>query len=275
MFKINSYLLRSGSVENITSDPEFKRILRNSRTPLRDDYIINWGAKVLPTNMLPHKEYIWANTPEVTELFGNKALLAYEVNTNTELYDCFIKMTDEGDIALDWLRDGFSVVCRTLVTASNGRGAYIVDPATENAESLLVRDSEGAVVKLWSLYFKKRAEYRYHAGLLRNGEFYTIAVQEKRKRHAYEGDTRLRNANGYVFRASNITDVPAVVSTCVEKVMRAFAEDLPNLAFAGIDVAYNERYNSALVIELNTAPGLGVNDAADYRQFFRTYFGEV
>lgn len=274
MYGINSYLLESQSVNNLTTDPDFFRIRRNSRHPLNCDYIINWGAKHLPSNLIQGKQYIWANSPEVTKLLSNKLLLAVYVNQDEGCKSDFIQMTYDGDVALQWLRDGCSVVCRTLVTASKGRGAYVVDPITEDAESLLVRSADGAIVKLWSVYFKKRSEYRYHAGLLRDGEFYTIAVQEKRKRYSYEGDTRLRNSEGYVFRAKSLIDVPHAVANCVERVMRNIAEDYPEFAFAGIDVAYNETYDKARIIELNTAPGLGVSDSQNYRTFFRKYFSE-
>lgn len=274
MYSINSYLLNSQSVNNLTTDPEFFRIRRKSRQPLHCDYIINWGCKNLPSNLVQDKDYIWANSPEVTELFSNKALLYDHIKENEVLSEEFIKMTDNYEDALSWLQAGLSVVCRTLVTASNGRGAYVVDPSTENASELLRVSVAGSPVKLWSLYFKKRSEYRYHAGLLRNGEFYPIAVQEKRKRYSYNGDQRLRNAEGYVFKSRLIHDIPEAVSNTVEIVMRVLSCDFPTLAFAGVDIAYNEHYNKAAVIELNTAPGLGVSDAAAYRCFFKEYFSE-
>lgn len=274
MYRINSYLLNSGSVNNLTSDPEFKRIRRNSRYPLVEDYIINWGCKTLPTNLIENKEYVWANSPEVTELFSNKALLYNHIKEDEDLSGEFIQMTDSYETALSWLQSGSSVVCRTLVTASNGRGAYVVDPSTENGEELLRVSTAGIPVKLWSLYFKKRSEYRYHGGLLRDGEFFPIAVQEKRKRHSYSGDQRLRNAEGYVFKSRCLCDIPEAVSDTVEFVMRLLSCDFPTLAFAGVDVAYNEHYNKAAIIELNTAPGIGVNDAEAYREFFRLYFSE-
>lgn len=271
MYNINAYVTNSESVSNLQTDPLFVRILKGERVTVRTPNIINWGCHHLP-RLLENIPYKWANHPTVTALLSDKRALHYFVSEpRHNLSHRFIETTTDPVIALEWLQENKSVVCRQLTRASNGRGMYIVDPDTPNAEALL-REREGKKCLLWSKYFKKIAEYRYHAGILPDGEVKVIAVQEKRKRRAYEGDIRLRNAEGYVFRTAPPEAIPEAVTECITDVMKGLQERVPHFAFAGIDVAYNRHYNEARVIEMNSAPGIGENDTRAYQEFFKQYF---
>ena len=274
MYNINSYLIASESVTNLlATDPKFVRLKKNTNKLVATPNIINWGCHKLP-NLDPLVDYKWANHPLVTSYFSDKVRMHWLSDISPELKENCIETTVSKQEALSWLNAGMSVVCRTLTRASNGRGAYIVDPQMGNAEALLEQDAEGKKVRLWSKYFKKIAEYRMHVGLLPDNEFRVIAVQEKRKRTAYDGDTRLRNSDGFVFRSRDVEGIPANVSTAAETALKAIKSVIPYTAFAGIDIAYNRHYDKARIIEFNSAPGIGENDAAAYHTFFQEYFGE-
>lgn len=268
MYNIKSYVSNSASVQKLVTDDEFVRIVSRPRSP----YIINWGAGKLP-KLKPRVKYVWANHPTVTAVFSDKVRLHWLVSNSPDLKDDFIETTTDIAQAKTWGFTGHSVVCRTLTRSSNGKGMHIVDPNSPDADERLVQNEEGAKVRLWSKYFKKRAEYRLHAGILPNGEFRLICIQEKRKRLAYEGDIRLRNSDGFIFRARTEAEVPHAVIETAKRVMIGMRELLPHTAFAGIDIAYNQHYDKARVIELNSAPGIGVEDANCYREFFKEYFG--
>lgn len=270
MYKINSYLTNSASVTNLVATGKATRIRKNAARPVDSPFIINWGASELP-KLSPNIRYVWANHPAVTAVFSNKRVTHDIVKSDDILRDLFIETTMNIEEAKQWRNNRQSVVCRQLTRASNGRGMYIVDPTDD--ENLLVA-KDGKNVLLWSKYFKKIAEYRFHAGILPDNTVEVIAVQEKRKRNAYEGDTRLRNAEGYVFRAVERGEVPPAVIECVVKAMQALKNRIPHLAFAGIDIAYNRHYNEARIIEANSAPGLGTKDSKAYMSFFKKYFGD-
>lgn len=270
MYKINSYLKTSASVTNLVATGKANRIRKNAARPVDSPFIINWGASELP-KLNPDIKYVWANHPAVTAVFSNKRVLHDIVSTNDDLKDLFIETTTDVNVARQWKNNGHAVVCRQLTRASNGRGMYIVDSGDD--ENLLV-SKEGKNVLLWSKYFKKISEYRLHAGILPDNTVEIIAIQEKRKRNSYEGDTRLRNSEGYIFRAVDNNDVPPAIVECVEQAMKGLKNCVPHLAFAGIDIAYNRHYNKARIIEANSAPGLGTKDSNAYMKFFKKYFGD-
>jgi glutathione synthase/RimK-type ligase-like ATP-grasp enzyme len=147
------------------------------------------------------------------------------------------EFTTERAVAEGWLRDGTAVVCRTLLRASEGRGIVVA----ESAEGLVP-------APLYTKYVKKKKEFRVH---VLNGK--VIDVQEKRRRKEFEGDrdTRVRNMrNGYVFCRGGV-DVPADLHSLAQRACAALGYSL-----GAVDVAFNERNNRLVVLEVNANPGM-------------------
>jgi glutathione synthase/RimK-type ligase-like ATP-grasp enzyme len=147
------------------------------------------------------------------------------------------EFTTDRNQAASWIRDGGTVMCRTLLRASEGRG-------------IVIAETEEALVpaRLYTLYVKKKKEFRVH---VLNGT--VIDIQQKRKKSGFEGtrETKIRNlANGYVFCREGI-EVPEGLK---ELAVRATAS--LGYSLGAVDVAYNERNNKLVVLEVNACPGL-------------------
>lgn len=131
-----------------------------------------------------------------------------------------------------------TVFARTLTNSTNGRG--IVEYTV----------GEGAVPRapLYTAYIPKKAEYRVHVL-----DDKVIDIQQKRKRHGYEGerDTRIRNIeNGYVYCREGVT-LPAETEQLAVNAVKACAYE-----YGAVDIIWNEKQNKFFVLEVNSRPGL-------------------
>lgn len=145
--------------------------------------------------------------------------------------------TENRAVAVEWLNDGDAVMCRTLLRASEGRGIVIAETVDQLVHA-----------PLYTRYVKKKSEYRVH---VLNGE--VIDVQMKRKRRNFEDrrDTKVRNlANGYVFCRDNIVELAGLRDIAIQAVASL------NYNLGAVDIAYNEKYDRLVVLEVNANPGM-------------------
>ena len=152
--------------------------------------------------------------------------------------------TTDLEEARGWAAEG-TVMCRKLVMGHSGQGIVIAETPDE-----VVR------APLYTKYMKKKHEYRVHVV---NGE--AIDVQQKRKRRGHEGEreTKIRNlANGYVYCRDGITEPEGMRQIALDAV-RAVGYNM-----GAVDIAYNERNNQCLVLEVNARPGLTGTTAVNY-----------
>jgi glutathione synthase/RimK-type ligase-like ATP-grasp enzyme len=191
------------------------------------DVLVNWGVS---QRMLAHPNQI--NTPAgLTSAYDKLRCLRALVGKAR-----IPEWTDDREVALTWLREGCTVLARTLLRASSGRGIVVVEG-----------DQELPAAPLYTKYVKKAAEYRVHVF---GGRI--IHVQEKRRRAgAAEVDSKIRNHdNGWVFCIQDV-EPPADVEAQALAAVAATGLD-----FGAVDVIYNKHYGQAYVLEINTAPGL-------------------
>jgi len=147
------------------------------------------------------------------------------------------EFTRDRSVASGWIRDGSTVMCRTLLRASEGRGIVVAE-----TEEQLVN------APLYTRYVPKEEEYRVH---VLNGQ--VIDVQQKKKRRGFEDErnTKVRNlANGYVFCRDGITEPQNLRSVAI----RATAALGYNLG--AVDIAYNVKKDLLVVLEVNANPGM-------------------
>jgi glutathione synthase/RimK-type ligase-like ATP-grasp enzyme len=147
------------------------------------------------------------------------------------------EFTTDRSVAAGWLRDGFCVVCRTLLRGSEGRGIVVAE-----------REDQLVAAPLYTKYVKKKKEFRVH---VLNGQ--VIDVQEKRKRKEFtdERDTRIRNvANGYVFCRDGLSEPSGLRSLALA------ANSALGYSLGAVDIAYNEHNNHCFVLEVNSTPGM-------------------
>lgn len=166
------------------------------------------------------------------------------------------EFTTERATGLDWLRGGSSVVCRTLLRSSEGRGIVIADAA------------EGIVAApLYTRYFKKKREYRVHVF---NGQ--VLDVQEKRKRNGFDNDkrdTRIRNlSNGYVFCRDGLVEPPGLRDLAIAAT-KALGYNL-----GAVDLAWNEHLGKLVVFEVNANPGMQGTTLENYSKAIVDWYKE-
>jgi len=196
----------------------------------RNQTVLNWGTGKIPDRS--NSRII--NSPDSVAIARNKLSTFRELRRLGRVR--IPEFTTCPQEALGWLRTG-SVCCRGTVTGHEGIGLSIVPRGSE----ALPR------VPLYVKYICKASEWRVH---IITGE--AIHIQQKvRQRGAPEaGNTQIRNtANGYVFTSQR--QAPGDV---VEQSVSAI-QDL-GLDIGAVDVVWNEYYQQAYVLEVNTAPGI-------------------
>ena len=160
--------------------------------------------------------------------------------------------------ALDWLRNGHTIFARTILQGSGGEG--IVDIQTEDQ---LNEIHDGVLLVK---YVKKKKEFRIHVA---DGK--VIDQQQKKKK----GDIPLESINwrirnhggGFVFCREGV-DIPKKVTD-----QAVLALEVSGLCFGAVDVLWNARHKRAVVLEINTAPGLEGSTVLSYQNFFKEKLG--
>lgn len=207
------------------------------------DVLINWGNR----QGVPFRDARYLNSAIAVTNASNK-LTAFEVMGYNgvqipEFWTTRVAIPD----------DAFPVVCRTVLNGHSGAGIVIANTREELVAA-----------PLYVKYMKKRDEYRIHVG--RNG---IIAIQRKAIPNGTEPiDTRIRNHhNGYVFVRGDVNP-PEQVITQATAAINALGLD-----FGAVDIIWNNHYQLATVLEVNTAPGLEGQTITDYANYFRGLIG--
>lgn len=144
---------------------------------------------------------------------------------------------------------------------------------------VLYGDDPGAFVAsdFWSVYKKKKSEYRVHVFKMKKG-YESIDVQQKvlRKEDPETGkpldvdkvNFMIRShRNGFIFQRNNL-EVPKDVFDQALK-----AAEVTGIDFGAIDVLWNESEGKAYVLEVNTAPGLEGTTLENYAKAFTEVLG--
>jgi len=153
------------------------------------------------------------------------------------------------------------VMCRTLLNSSSGKGIVLAKSPEEIVPA-----------PLYTGYYKKRYEFRYHVVGDR-----VISVQQKKRLSSEEleargmtrGDSYIRNLdNGYIFAREGVTEIPEISEICI-KAIKALGLD-----FGAVDVlakrwVYDKPDGSFVICEVNTAPGLQGTTLEDYTNAFK------
>jgi glutathione synthase/RimK-type ligase-like ATP-grasp enzyme len=222
------------------------RVLRlqgSAYRPRAQDTVINWGSSSVPmplsvgTRLLNHQASVVAAS--------NKLAAFRNMEVHVRIPDYWV---DREAIP----NEAFPIVCRTILNGHSGAGIVIANNRDELVNA-----------PLYVKYMKKRDEYRIHAG--RHG---IISIQRKAIRNGEVAvDTRIRNHNnGYVFVRGDVNPPQQVLDQA------ALAINALGLDFGAVDIVWNNHYNLATVLEVNTAPGLEGQTVIDYANYFREYY---
>lgn len=144
----------------------------------------------------------------------------------------------------EWLQEGSTIVARTLLRSSEGKGIVVFS----NEDTV-------PIAPVYTKYCKKKREYRVH---IFNDQVVSV-LEKRRKKGAYNGESKIRNtANGYVFCRENVTEPEGIRELALK------ASKVTDSHFKGVDIGYNEKLNQLFVIEVNSAPGMEGSTINDY-----------
>lgn len=251
------HTMASGGCKNLSdslADVRAKRVRPNGTyRPYKSHLIINWGCSTTPPwfDTAPYGgfELSLLNSPLAVERASNKLSAFVSLKQAGVPVPPFTTSIDE---AKEWQREKATVLCRNLLRGSAGRGITVCSPLEDLDPS-----------PLYVKYMKKKREYRIHVF---NGE--VIDIQQKRTRTEETGevDYQIRShENGWVFVRSSIKDYDDSFSDMAVNAVRGLGLD-----FGAVDLIYNLHYDTPLVLEVNTAPGLEGETINSYNQAIRS-----
>lgn len=214
----------------------------------QDKVVINWGASELPEEVAKCNVL---NKPEAVAIATDKLKFFHHMNVTGVSIPEF---TTDRHLAQIWYNEEIDVVCRTILNGYGGKGIVLAD------------SKQGIVdAPLYTKYIPKKSEYRVHVF---DGN--VIAVQRKARRRDVPDDQinwKIRNmANGFIFARNEQAEEPQDV---LDQAVRCVVEC--GLTFGAVDVIYNEKHNTAYVLEVNTAPGLAGETLNDYVKEFKKW----
>lgn len=222
----------------------------------RNKAVIIWGASRIDSDITESQIRLCSlvNNTELCRTFSDKASMFKFLN----LYGVpSVESTTQKDVAADWIVEGNKVVIRNVLKGSGGAGIDIVDNLNDLYSA-----------PLYTKYFPKKKEFRIHVS--NKDVFY---VQRKVVKRSYLEEVgpenvnwQIRNAeNGFIFQRYNI-DVPDAVKKVGEVLRDRIKSFIARRFIVCADVLYNERMDTAVVCEVNTAPGLDNTSAEIYAE---------
>lgn len=220
----------------VSARPSRPRVFSNNSRRL----LINWGTHAFTASEYGRNTVL--NPGEILSMQSNKKrFFAWAEDVGLPIPD----WTDDRNVAEQWQRDGFVVVARALVSGHSGNGIVIVNPEEELPQ-----------VRLFTRYMPKMAEFRVH--------FFRGSVIDIQKKGIMRGsrpsDWQVRtHRNGFVYIREGFGPVPLSVSSAANQYI-----DATPLDFGALDIIWNQRHDTATILEVNTAPGLMGETARRY-----------
>lgn len=224
----------------------------------KGDVIINWGCSNINNPEVLQATII--NLPEPVRTCSNKGTFFTKARqyVNNGGAPIFPDSTTDYFKAVEWLNAGETVVERHLLNGHSGEGIQIIEPGIDALNQ----------APLYTKYQKKTDEFRIHFS---GGEIIK-AARKGRKRDVPDDEVnwKVRNlAGGFVYGLYDLADVPdRVLDVC-----ELFMEET-ELDFGAIDVIYHRPTDKALVLEVNTAPGLSGTTIEAYAESFKKVLGQ-
>lgn len=192
------------------------------------DVVVEWGNKAAANKLAFFRRMVEA---------GHEALIPKFWTSSADIPD-----------------EAFPVMCRTTLTGHSGAGIVLSKSRAELVPA-----------PLYVRYVRKNEEYRVHVGK-KGQETSVIAVQRKARRLSVPDGSvnwKVRNlAGGFVYTREGFT-APAAVLDAARHALGASGVD-----FGAVDVLWSSKQERAIVLEINTAPGLEGQTVQDYAAFF-------
>ena len=219
--------------------------------PRNHHIVVNWGCSRAPEWWTPDVRML--NRPDYVAKATNKLITFQEFQRAQ--FDHIPPWTADKGVAEQWIKEGFAVVCRTVVNGHSGRGIVMADAIDQLVAA-----------PLYTQYVKKLKEFRCHVAF---GN--VIDVQEKRRRSEVgsEADNRIRNYHtGWVYCREEITEPDGMRDVAITALAAL------GLDFGAVDVLFNKHQNRCYVLEVNCAPGLEGSTLTTYSTLIGNYVKE-
>jgi len=205
--------------------------------PLKDDLIVNWGSGHTPNwrDGLVSKSQImnhWTNVCfAIDKMQSFSKFIVGGVTTP--------QFTQKRTTAIDWLEDGKVVIGRSLLEGTRGEGIVVMENPTQFQSC-----------NLYTQYEEPTKEFRVYTF---RGKFLDALEKRRDSDRLAEGTINYRvrtEDNGWVFCHNNVRVPQEVAKQAI------LATNALGLDFGGVDIIWNEPKNRAVVLEINTAPGI-------------------
>lgn len=211
-------------------------LARPSMKPKISAKIVNWGTS--HPLIIRHDTRI-INSPSAVAVACSKL---YSLRQLSSLEVPCLEFTEDQNVALQWLVDGSSVVCRDILNGKGGAGIRIINRKAWHRGGRPAPDFGAA--RLYTRYFPKVQEVRVHVF-----DDAILGIAEKRKRLGQPGDYWVRShSRGWIFAEARAEFGEA-------KDLARHAIQALGLNFGAVDIGINAN-GSVVVFEVNTAPGL-------------------
>lgn len=220
--------------------------------PRADDVVLNWGSSTIRTPSLQNLNDLPAgarffNRPQSVLEMGNKLSFFQTMNrTNVSNYIPAFYTSKRALLDTPFM-DGQMVFGRRSLTGHGGHDIVKIVMGQIRAEDI-------PDLPLYTVYYKKTAEYRVHIVNSR-----PIVYQQKvfirTPERPNPSDWQIRNhTHGHTFCIMNtdaVDGLPRVVRNAISAVAAAVLLD-----FYSVDIIYSNTSGHAFVLEVNTASGL-------------------
>jgi hypothetical protein len=224
----------------------------------RPKKIVNWGRTDFPS---PRNVAV-LNRPEIVALTRNKL---YQFRTIARAQVPLPEWTEHPQEALAWAAGGHTVFGRRSLQGQSGRGITLLGPRWLMPNVDNIRD-----IGLFTKHWKCDYEARYHVF---NGEVIDIQrkmrISPERFELLPEPVRRIsywirNHVNGWIFGRGGVARHAGAVTAAINAV-RALGLD-----FGAVDIRI--RGNKAVVLEVNSAPGLEGTTREKYTQKIKEFF---
>lgn len=220
--------------------------------PRPSDVIVNWGSGYIPNwkDSLESPKQVINHWKQVCNAIDKR--ISFKKFLENGIHTPAISYNRED--AIEWLVDGHVVIGRKTLEGTRGEG--IIE---------MTKPSQFQECCMYSLYEETTKEFRVYTF---NGKF--LDALEKRRDSdmlaANKINYRVRTEeNGWVFCHNNV-QVPVQVATQAVNAVKALG-----LVFGGVDVIWNEKQKRAVVLEVNTAPGIFGTTVSLYANAIKQY----
>lgn len=210
-----------------------------------DKTVINWGSSKISDQAAACKVI---NAPEAVMLSSNK-LKSFELFKEAGVsIPPFWTTKHEAE---EEIRQGVSIVCRTILSGHSGAGIVIADNGDELVQA-----------PLYVAYIPKKFEYRYHVF---NGKVIDVQRKARNKDVADEDvNWKVRNHdNGFIFMREGVEEDARASEQAI------LAVEALGLDFGAVDIIWNEKKDTYYVLEVNSAPGLTGTTLDNYVAAFK------